>query len=272
MQPPGKVLAFSVTEEYFRRKGYEAYAVARPTPRVQLAVSYRSDDYESMAVVKDDHVFFVPHSPRVNPEIDEGRMSSVLVTARLAGRDELFSGWKDEREAFLVRNPYGARYDRGQRFRLDSTFENTVGGDFSFRRLIGNVRGTRDLGAHHSLSARVIVGLTGGAPPLQRRFALGGAGTLRGYGFKEFTGENMLLATAEWSIRFPSRYPGLVAFYDGGSAWTREQDGAGWHDDVGLGLEWPGGRSYLRLDVGVPLHRTPGADALRLHALLRLPF
>jgi hypothetical protein len=273
LQPRGRILTFSITEDYFRRQGYEAYAFARPSPRLQLGVSYRDDEYESLRVEKDDHVFLVPRRPRPNPAIDEGRMRSVVVTTRFAGQGELFAGWKEERETFLVRNPYGGRYESAQRFRVDGTFETTVGGDFSFRRAIGHARGTHDLGARHSVSARALVGVTGGTPPLQRRFALGGAGTLRGYSLKEFAGENIVLGTEEWTYSPPSRFPGLVAFYDGGAAFSRGVKDAGWHDDVGIGLAWPGGgRAYLRVDVALPLRRSPGADRARVHGTLRLPF
>jgi hypothetical protein len=273
IQPRGRVLTFSITEDYFRRKGYEAYVFARPNPRLHLGASYRHDDYESLPVERDDSVFFFRRNPRVNPVIDEGRMQSLVVTARLAGRGELFLGWKEERETFLVRNPYGSRYERVQGFRVDGTFETTVGGDFSFRRAIGHARGTRDLGARHSVSARVLLGVTGGAPPLQRRFALGGAGTLRGYPVKEFAGDNIVLGTVEWIYSPPSRFPAMVAFYDGGAAFSSGRPDSGWRDDVGIGLEWPGGgRAYVRVDVALPLQRTPGADRARVHGTLRLPF
>ena len=273
LQARGRVLRFSITEDYFRRKGYEAYAFARATPRLHVGLGYRHDDHQSMAVKRDDHVFFFARRPRPNPSVDEGQMRSLIVTARLAGQGELFAGWKEERETFLVRNPYGSRFERAQRFRVEGTFETTVGGDFSFRRLIGHARGLLDLGSRTSVTARLLAGATGGTPPPQRRFALGGAGTLRGFALKELAGDNMILGTVEWSYSPPSRFPGLIAFYDGGSTWTRGEKGRGWHDDVGVGLEWPGGgRAYVRVDVAFPLRRTPGTDAVRVHGALRLPF
>jgi hypothetical protein len=272
-QARGPVLTFSITEDYFRRKGYEAYAFARPSPRIHLGVSYRHDDHESLPVETDDRVFFFRRNPRLNPAIEEGRMRSVVVTARLAGADELFHGWKEERETFLVRDPYGSRYERAQRFRVEGTFETTVGGDYSFRRAIGHARGTRNLGTRHNVSARLLLGVTGGTPPLQRRFALGGAGTLRGYAVKEFAGENMVLGTVEWTYSPPSRFPAIVAFYDGGAAFSRGPRDSGWRDDVGIGFEWPGGgRAYVRVDVAMPLQRSPGTDRARVHGSLRLPF
>jgi hypothetical protein len=275
-QPRGRTVPFSITEDYFRRKGYETYAFLRPTPRVHLGVSFRSDTYASLPVERDDSVFFLKRTPRPNPPVGEGLMRSILITARFAGQRELYAGWTEERESFVLRSAYGGRYERAQRFRADTTLEvaspGTLGGDFSFRRLITHVRGTRVLAVRHSLSARALVGVTGGTPPPQRRFALGGAGTLRGYGLKEFQGENAFLGTVEWKYQPPSRYPALVLFYDGGKAWTASQPGSGWRDDAGVGFEWPGARPYLRLDVGVPLRGEGGARGARVHALLRLPF
>ncbi len=278
LDPRGSQIAFSITEDYFRRRGYEAYGFFRPSPRVHVGATFRSDRHSSLPVLTDDYVaLFFKRTPRLNPAVDEGRLRSVLLTARLAGHDALFPTRAEESESFLVRSPYGQRYQRAQRFRADTTLEiasaGTLGGDFSFRRLIAQARGTRDLGPRQTLHARMLVGLTGGTPPLQRRFALGGANTLRGYPVKAFPGENMLLGTAEWTFQPRSRYPRLALFYDGGSVWTSGQTGSGWRDDVGAGFEWPGGGlPFLRLDVGVPLQKVDGDRSARFHALIRLPF
>jgi hemolysin activation/secretion protein len=223
-------------------------------------------------VEADDRLFLVARAPRPNPEVLPGRARSLVLTGRWAAADALYEGSGAERDSFLVRNPYGGPYERSQRARVDASLE-IAGGDFSFRRGIVHARGTRDLGDRVSLELRGLVGLTSGEPPFQRRFALGGAGTLRGYAFKELPGDHVALGTVEVAYRGLSRYPTVRAFYDGGAAFYRGGGHSRYRDDVGLGLEWPGGgRGYLRADLAFALRPLPGRDRARLHALVRVPF
>ena len=74
-------------------------------------------------------------------------------------------------------------------------------------------------------------------------------------------------------MRPGGRWPDLIGFYDGGAAWTSGRSGAGWRDDIGAGIEWPGGgEGHLRVDVGYALRPPPGQDRARVHAAIYLPF
>ena len=239
--PHGRPIPFHIVDEYFRRRGDEAYLFVRPTPRVHLGVGFRSDTHGSLPVVADDSIVFLSRRPRPNPEVGEGLMRSLLFTARWSHHAPLFPSWELERDSFLVRTPYGTPFEHAQGERVEATYEvaaDGLGGDFSFQRFTGQARASRSVGARHTVTGRVIVGLTGGTPPLQRRFALGGLGTLRGYALKEFPGAQMALATGEWMTETRPRWPALVVFYDGGAAWTKGADGAGFRSDAGAGIEW----------------------------------
>ncbi len=274
--PRGRPIPFHIVDEYYRRRGDEAYVFLRPTPRAHLGVSFRSDTHASLPVVADDSILFFERRPRPNPEVGEGRMRSLLFTARWAHRAPLFPAWESERESFLVRTPYGTPFEHAQGERVEATYEvaaDGLGSDFSFQRLTGQARASRRVGTRSTVTGRLLAGLTRGAPPLQRRFALGGLGTLRGYALKEFAGEQAVLATAEWMMRTKPRLPALVLFYDGGAAWTKDIEGAGWKSDAGAGLEWRiASRGWVRVDLAIPFQPSPGADRARVYALVRLPF
>jgi surface antigen Omp85-like protein len=274
--PRGRPIPFHIVDDYFRRRGDEAYVFFRPTPRAHLGVSFRNDTHGSLPVVADDSILFFTRRPRPNPESGEGGMRSFLLTARWAHREPLFSNWQEERDSFLLRAPYGTPFEHAQGARVEATYEvaaDGLGGDFSFHRLTGQGRASRPVGARHTLTGRVIAGLTRGAPPPQRRFALGGLGTLRGYALKEFAGEQMVVATGEWMIQTRPRFPALVLFYDGGAAWTKGAAGAGWKSDAGAGLEWRIlSRGWARVDLAVPFQPATGADRARVYAMVRLPF
>jgi hypothetical protein len=271
----GRPAPFHVVDDYFRRRGDEAYVFVRPTPRVNLGLSYRGDDYESLPVVADDAIAFIPREPRPNPEIDEGDMRSLLFTARWSKDAALFARWEDERESYLVRSVFATPFQAAQGARLEGTYElaDGLGGDFSFGRFTGHARARRPLGARHAVLGRVLAGFTHGDPPRQHRFALGGLGTLRGYALKEFPGENMLVTTAEWTMATRPRWPSLVAFYDGGRAWTSGVSGAGWKSAAGVGLDIRFlNRAFARVDVAFPFSPGEGRDAARVYGLVQMPF
>ena len=201
-------------------------------------------------------------------------MRSVIATVRWANRGELFGTRQRERDSFLLRSLYGTRMEEGQELRAEATFEVAtpdLGGDFDFRRFIGSIRGSRDIASRHAVRTRLLLGVSGGTVPFQRRFALGGMGSLRGRDLKLFAGDNAALATFEWVLRLPSPFPGLVAFYDGGAAWDRGQDRV-WKNDVGAGIEWPAGRGFfVRADAGFPLQRAPEEKKVRFTWRFRVP-
>lgn len=265
-EPSPLVLPEARTRDYYRRRGQEAYAFVRLFSGAHVGLSWRSDDFTSLVVREGEN--------RPNPAIDDGLMRSMIATVRWTNRGELFATRQRERDSFLLRSLYDTRMEEGEELRAETTFEVAspdLGGDFSFRRFIGTVRGDRDIGARYAIRGFALVGLTGGEVPLQRRFALGGLGTLRGYDIKAFSGDNAALATFEWLVRLPSPFPGLVAFYDGGTVWDRGLD-RNWKSDVGAGVEWPAGRGMIfRGDVGFPLQKEAGDKSARFTWRIRVP-
>ena len=272
---PGVVRFAGISEDYFRRRGHEAYAFLRPSPRLHLGVSYRRDRFESLPVVSHDSVFLFKRTARINPEVAEGAREAVLLTARWAAGGPLYATPVAERDSFLVREPYGDRLHRDQTVRVDTSFEyggSASGTSPSYRRFIGHVRARRDLAPRFAVDGRLLLGLGHDLPP-QREFALGGMGTLRGYALKTFGGQDAALGTVEGRLRLPDRWPDVIGFYDGGAAWRPSLKGAGYRDDVGVGLEWPGGgEGRVRIDGAYALRPLPGQRRARAYASIILPF
>jgi hypothetical protein len=271
---PGSRIFFNLFEDYYRRRGHQAYAFARALSRFQIGAAWRSDDYASLPVTNDQILF--SHARTPNAPVREGRMRSILGVARWAWKSDLFSRWSDERESFLLRNPFGTGFERDQQARVEASLEvasRGLGGDFAFHRFIGQARAAQVFSPRRALLLRGLLGVGTGDLPPQRRFSLGGLGTLRGYAMKQFPGDHMLLTTAEYWLYPRSPWPGLVLFYDGGTAWDAGRPRPGWKHDVGAGIDWPGGgRGYLRLDVGFPLNREPSNQRAYVTGLIRLPF
>src|SRR6185295_4101871 len=187
----GARIYFNIFEDYYRRRGHHAYAFARVTPRFQIGAAWRSDDYRSLPVTADNQIVF-SNKRTWNPEVAEGRMRSVLGVARWAWKSDVFRRWSDERDSFLMRNPYGTTFEREQQARVEASLEVAtpgLGSDFDFRRFIGQARTAHVFSPRQALLLRGLVGIGTGEVPPQRRFALGGIGTLRGYAIKEFEGD-----------------------------------------------------------------------------------
>jgi outer membrane translocation and assembly module TamA len=203
-------------------------------------------------------------------------MRSLVATGRWSWDSGLYADWAAERDSFLMRSLQGDLFQRDQSVRAEATLEladaDALGGDFTFKRFVGQLRGARRLGAHRTLFARLLVGRSGGDLPPQRRFALGGEGSLRGRATKAYPGDQVALVTVEHAFE-PLRWPAVIAFYDGGRT-SSDAGSAGWKSDLGLGLAWPpGGRRVARIDVGFPLGgRAPGDSKARVTGHLLLPF
>ncbi len=240
----GASVSTAIGREFFKRQGHEAYAFARLSKKAQLGVTFRSDDYASLPVTNG--------SNETNPEIDAGLSHSLIGTLRFSSSGALFERRSTERHSFLQRSLYGLYHDVPRQLRSEATFEwaaaDTLGGDFSFRRLLVNTRYHAPFGPRHALDARLLLGVAGGETPRQKRLALGGTGTLRGYVFKAFTGDSMALATLEYGVKLGGKLPRLIGFYDGGKLWRNAPDDR-WKSDVGIGLRWPpDSELFVRVD------------------------
>ncbi len=205
-------------------------------------------------------------------------MRSLVGTVRFASGGDLYPTRRSERDSFLLASFYASPAPKPERLRVEATWEIArpgLGGDFDFTRFIGRVRLHRPLLGRHALDTVTYVGLSGGQPPPQKRFSLGGLGTLRGFDDKEFTGVNFLLAVGEWSWLPPSRFaPAVIPFYDGGALWGGAPGGTGWKQDAGLGLRFPQtSRVFARVDAALPLGPKPGrARRVRWNLRLQFPF
>ena len=122
------------------------------------------------------------------------------------------------------------------------------------------------------LAGRVSAGTIVGADlfdiPPQRRFYVGGGGTLRGYNYQSASprdargniigGRSFFTASAEARIKVTDTV-GIVPFVDMGSAFRSEVPDLGdLRYAVGLGLRYYTGIGPVRFDVAVPLNPQKG--------------
>jgi len=268
----GETFRTASTADYFRRIGHELYAWLSPVDRVSLRVAWRRERYESLATTT-RWTLLDEDPPLPNAPVDEltigaavGRLSFDSGSVRGADREDLLSSVQRRPD------PFGGEPVSAGSTRVDLEVEIAapdLGGDAEFQRAVLRIRGRQELGLGLRLDTRVMGGWSGGSPPLQKLFAVGGPGTIRGFDLKAFTGRRFALVTAELSWELGRAAPRLIAFYDGGAA-SGQTGSDGWRSGAGLGARWPAsGNSFLRVDVARPLDGT--ADGIRGILRIQLP-
>lgn len=193
--------------DYFRRRGSEVYVSVRPFSLGQVKVAYRDDNCDSLAKATDWSLFRKRHTKRANPPVAVGDMRGLVLsyTKNIPDGDDLqWSMW----------TLYGEFESSGGRF----------GGDFDFQRWVLDARRYQRLGPSQFLSLRLRGGAGSKDLPAQKRFYLGGIGTLSAYDYKEFRGERMVLGNAEYSIGRLKGKAFVSALFGVGRAWPSNDD------------------------------------------------
>jgi hypothetical protein len=250
--------------DYYRRRGLQAFAAFRPHRNHEVVVSFRRDRHEALANETDYSFFRDSHVFRSNAPITGGAVRSVVFGYAFDGRGLADAGPGENFSTHLIRDLY--RNNRRQTFgwRVDWTSEiagHGLGGDQEFDRHILNGRAYVPLSPRQSVAARLMAGFGGGTLPLERRFAIGGIGSVHGYGFKEVAGQRMTLINAEYGLDLKGHRelgePGslrLLLFFDAGQV-RKPVEGAstGWLTGAGFGLQ----TGPLRLEFGFRTHAIP---------------
>jgi hypothetical protein len=193
--------------DYYNRKGARGYVALRRGSRVDLTLSFGEERWQARATRDPFTLFRNSATWRANPVLDAGTFR--LLGARLTydtrnNKNNPYIGWLISADlehgwssdatlgpaSPLVRpapsGPVSTSYTRGF---LDARRYNRV-----------SPRG--------QLNLRLVLGgwLSGDPLPLERRFSLGGAGTLPGYDFRELTGDEDVLTCSSGTV-----LPGLPA-------------------------------------------------------------
>ena len=252
--------------DYFRREGLAFGLRLRPHADLEFRAELRSDDHSALPVattagwnVGRDR--FLP-----NPAADEGTMRSLWARAQLG--DELHH----------------------VRVEFEHSADEFLSSDFAFTRLAGQLRTRLRLGYWNHLDLRIAAGSElDGELPLQKRFHVGGIGTVRGYRYQSLLTpdpDRPLLAAAPFggakSLVFNAEYAlgvdhdlAVVLLFDAGRAWEARDADVELGDlstsaGIGLVLGDNDDDFGLRFDVVRPLEG--GSEDIMVQARLARPF
>ena len=216
--------------DYYEREGWGFYVASRFPGHTTLSLHGRVDEWRSLETRGGTgSLFFRDRELRDNPPVDPGETRRWIL--RL------------ERAAHRTSSTRAGLYHWLE-------VEGAGGsGDFTYTRLLADVRSVLRLSPATTLAVRLVVGSTlDGTLPAQREFTVGGVDGLRAHRISQFRGNQVALGQAEysiglWRLRATPFEGGIhaIAFVDAGDAWFNPDpawDATGQHFavDGGLGL------------------------------------
>jgi len=258
--------------DYIRDRGGRASLIQRILPSHEIALSYEVHDYDLVARNTDWSVFGGRKDFRANDLFgagDDGILRSVVAEYSTDSR-------RDHRDTNFATGVNEPRAPSAQGWALAARYERAgadLGGDFHFDRWDADARRFAKLSRRVFASGRVAGGRAAGiapedgepaAPvPRERRYYLGGIGTLRGHEFKEFQGTRYALGNVEVAF-VPDSDFAIALFADLGDAWDRDEE-AKLRADVGVGVGSLDGA--LRVDFARPVESdSDGATRVTVRA------
>lgn len=200
--------------DYTRQEGFGFYAVQKAGSMLEFSAAFQSEKVMSEARNTRFSLFGKKSSYRLNPPLDssfdEIAVDRLSLALRWNPEYKLLSDYFSAGAAVqMEQTDLGASDDaaRYQRYRADAAF-------------------FLHTGPGSLLSWRWMAGSHTGTGPQFTQFTLGGVGTLRGFGYKEFSGNRALLSNLEVKFGVPSGNRGwieeaktyLLIFLDSG--WT----------------------------------------------------
>ena len=241
--------------DYYRRQGGSVYAAHNFGGVLHTRGQVTRDEFTSLENQVDWILLgnrFAAEAFRANPRIDEGEILSLRVDVQLDTRDRRIAA---QRGWFI-----NTMIERAGGF---------LQGDHQFKRYLMDARRYQPLDRGSRLDLRLRLGTAKGSLPRQYLYDIGGFGSLRGYGFKEFTGDRMVLFNAEywidgdkhWGQYWPGDEFDVGAFFDAGSAWFARDRSAPFDGLNSLvGAEDSSGERDIKTSMGFAI----GLDDLRL--------
>lgn len=208
--------------DYYIRSGYGVYLGQTLGRRTLLKLGYYEDDITNINKHTNWALFGGDRSFRENPSALpyglvalQGKQANLLVKNIKA---ELTIDTRDDPHA-----PAKGWFVQAMAEQTTKDIKDKL----SFERYILDIRRYQPLSWDETLAIRVRGGTSSGLLPPVYLFDLGGISTLRGYKFKEFTGDRMVLGNIEYRMNASKLEVfdfDIIMFLDTGLAWFANND------------------------------------------------
>jgi hypothetical protein len=172
--------------DYYNTKGAHAWVGVRDGRTLSLELGVRNERWEPREAREPFSVFKNGVDWRPNPTLDDGRLWIGEAAFRLDTRNNVrdpWTGWLID-ATFEVGGTNHLTLGPASFLTRDGEAGTTE--RVRYTRLLADIRRYNRVSPQSQVNFRLVVGagFNGDALPLERRFALGGAGTLPGYGFR----------------------------------------------------------------------------------------
>lgn len=198
--------------DWYEADGVRGFVTLRPSPFFSVSAGVMRQDERTLVNHTDWSLFRQKDDFRLNPAIPDGEVRSWEASIAFDTRPRNGDGDLAPRSTWRTAQFYRVSWERS---------DGGLGGDYDLWRVFGEMRNYFRLSSQQLLATRVLAG-TGDSPsgflPLQRRYEIGGLGTLRGHNFRDLSGDHVALANLEYSFNVGGEGWALV-FMDAGTAW-----------------------------------------------------
>jgi hypothetical protein len=238
--------------DYYRRRGAQMFGVLQAGSTHEFSVMARWDRHQPLENATRYSFFRDDASFRPAAIVPDRRVDAFVLGYTFDSRMLSGAGSRATYARHLKDSLYGSGLRRRPGVRFEWTSEIATGKS-SFERHILNARGYVAVTPRTLLSARGLFGFSGGGLPPDRRFAVGGIGTVHGYGFKEAAGGTaMTLLNLEYAVNLTRRQrsdhepASVFAFYDAGRIKRPVTGNSAWLRGIGFGV----GAGGIRVEIG----------------------
>ncbi|MBN1542880.1 BamA/TamA family outer membrane protein [candidate division KSB1 bacterium] len=209
--------------DYYGLEGYSLYASSR-SKALRLTAGYFNEELRNLPKRTDWSVFGGNKRFRNNPE----------ALHQAFGDTE--QGSAANLQSYRLGFEWNTRSDEpipAQGWWITGLIERSGKGlksDYEFERVILDLRRYQNLNWDERVVFRLRAGSTAGLIPPAYAFDLGGLSTMRGYRFKEFSGNRMVLGNLEYWFNTADQNEGFwgqwvyIVFVDAGAAWFTDDD------------------------------------------------
>ena len=252
--------------DYYRRRGAQLFGVLQAGSTHEFSLMARWDRHQPLGNATRYSFFRDDASFRPAAIVPDRRVDAFVLGYTFDSRTLSGAGSRATYARHLKDSLYGSGLRRQPGVRFEWTSEIATGNS-TFERHILNARGYVAVTPRTLLSARGLFGFSGGGLPPDRRFAVGGIGTVHGYGFKEAAGGTaMTLLNLEYAVSLTKGLgadhdpASVFAFFDAGRVKRPVTGNSPWLRGTGFGV----GAAGVRLEIGFRANDIPRSRQILL--------
>ena len=184
-------------QDYYQRQGSQGWITYATSDWNYLKLEFTAEKHDNLSKSTDWSYLRRNQLKRGNPRIKRGQLRSLSLIYAFDTRDHRSTITRHFHTLFYA-NERTRRGWRGQ-FVFERAGQN-FGGDYSFNFYRFELARYTPLSGPHHLNVRIAGDFSDAPLPRQRLIHLGGAATLRGYGFNAFAGDNRFLINLEYRL------------------------------------------------------------------------